>query len=144
MVENIFISKVVPKVVHFILEIIHKKTWITQNKRLINKLWTKVSLANWGWDFRDDYTTFLLWVFLYLWLLTPINFFLYLSNHSINHLKSIFKGEDLIQTEEVNELKVVFTVSFFVGNPVYELIRNTILITPTPLPPSSSRCDMDI
>ena len=57
-----------------------------------------------------------------------------MSNHSINHLKTIFKGEDLIQTEEVNELKVVFTVSFFVGNPVYELIRNTILITSTPPP----------
>ena len=111
-----------------------KKTWNTQNKRLINKLWTKVLLANWGWDFRDEYTTFLLCVFLYLWLLTPINFFLYLSNHLINHFKTIFKGEDLIQTEEVNEFQVVFTVSFFVGSPVYELIRNTILITPTPPP----------
>ena len=57
-----------------------------------------------------------------------------MSNHSINHLKTIFKGEDLIQTEEVNEFQVIFTVSFFVGNPVYELIRNTISITPTTPP----------
>ena len=57
-----------------------------------------------------------------------------MSNHLINHFKTIFKGEDLIQTEEVNELKVIFTVSFFVGNPVYELIRNTRSITPTTPP----------
>jgi len=45
-----------------------------------------------------------------------INFFLSLLIHFINHLITTFKAELLISFEE---FLVVFTLSSFVGNPVY-------------------------
>ena len=50
-----------------------------------------------GWEIRDDCTACILSVFLYWWYLATINFFLSLTSHSVSHLFTTFKAEDLIK-----------------------------------------------